>query len=59
MTVDLMDYDYDGEMDFFQKQLTAAGISPAECDMTRFCGCTFRQLQGIVDVMIAKKKAQK
>lgn len=42
-------YDYDGDMDYFQDQLTAKGITKDMLNMTNYIGLTFRQLQAIVD----------
>lgn len=51
--------DYEGDMDYFQKQLTRAGISRDEFDMDNYCGLTFRELQSIVDAVIRNKKMRK
>lgn len=44
-----MSYDYFGNMDYFQNQLTAKGISVDELDMRDYSGLTTRELQSIVD----------
>ena len=44
-----MSYDYFGNMDYFQNQLTAKGISVDELDMRDYSGLTARELQSIVD----------
>ena len=51
--------DFEGDMDVFQKQLTAAGISAQEFDITNFAGCTERELQWLVDTEIQKRKEKK
>ena len=48
--------DYDGDMNYFQNQLTKAGITEEECNMCDYCGLTFSELQHIVDYEIRKKK---
>jgi len=50
------DLDYDGDMNYFQDQLAAVGITVEELDMCNYAGCTARQLQGIVDSAIKRKK---
>lgn len=52
------DYDYQGDMDFFQDQLSAVGITVEQFDITNYCGCTARELQGIVNSVIANYKAK-
>lgn len=51
--------DYDGDIDYYQKQLEAKGITKDMLDMTNFVGCTARELQGIVDSAKLVKKVQK
>lgn len=49
--------DYTGDMDYFQDQLAAKGISKEMLDISNYIGLTFRELQGIVDsVKIIKRK---
>ena len=48
--------DYTGDMDYFQNQLTRAGISRKEFDMGDYVGLTARELQSIVNAVIANKK---
>lgn len=48
-------YDYEGDMEFYQKQLTAVGIPQERFDMDNYVGLTARELQGIVDSVIAQK----
>ena len=47
--------DYQGDMEYFQRQLTRAGISKEMFDMDNYVGCTARELQGVVDSVIAQK----
>ena len=49
--------DYEGNMDFFQDQLAAKGITKEMLNMDNFAGLTARELQGIVDSVRLKKKA--
>lgn len=49
-------YDYDGDMNYFQRQLERAGISKEEVDMCNYAGLTARELQGIVDSEIRAKQ---
>ena len=49
-------YDYDGDMDYFQRQLEKAGISQEEVDMNNYAGLTARELQSIVDGVIKTKQ---
>ena len=48
--------DYEGPIEFFQFKLAQEGITREECDMRNWVGCTYRELQGIVDDAIAKKR---
>lgn len=48
--------DYEGNMDFFQDQLAAKGITKEMLDMDNFAGLTARELQNIVDSARLKKK---
>jgi len=52
-------YDYAGDMNYFQKQLTAVGITKEMFDMDNYAGLTARELQGIVDSVKAAHKAKK
>lgn len=45
----MMEYDYDGDMEFYQRQLAKKGITKEMLDMTQFCGLTARELQDIVN----------
>lgn len=49
-------YDYDGDMNYFQRQLERAGISKEEVDMCNYAGLTTKELQGIVDSEIRAKQ---
>lgn len=53
-----MDYDFDGDMDYYQEQVEEKGYTKAEIDMTNYSGLTARELQGIVD-SLPRKKAKK
>jgi len=52
-------YDYQGNMDYFQKQLEKAGISKEEFDISNYVGLTAKELQGIVDWKIGQKKKER
>lgn len=52
----MREYDYDGEMSFYQDQLSRAGITREQLDMDNYVGLTARQLQGIVNLAIARHK---
>lgn len=43
------EYDYDGDMEYFQRQLAAKGITKEMLDMDNYAGLTFKELHGIVD----------
>lgn len=49
-------YDYDGDMEYFQRQLKREGISQEEVDMFNYIGLTAIELQGIVDNEIRAKR---
>lgn len=49
-------YDYDGDMEYFQRQLAAKGITKEMLDMDRYIGLTARELQSIVDSAQLKSK---
>lgn len=51
--------DYEGDMSYFQNQLTRCGISKEECDMDNYIGLSFNELQGIVDCVIRQKVGAK
>lgn len=50
----MADYDYDGNMSYFQDQLSRAGITVDQIDMTNYAGLTKRELQGLVDIIIKR-----
>lgn len=52
----LRDRDYDGDMDFFKRQLREAGVTEEEFDITNWVGCTKRELQALTDQAIATHK---
>ena len=53
----MSDYDYDGDMKFYQDQLSKKGITKEMLDMDNYAGLTARQLQSIVDsARIVKKE---
>lgn len=43
------DFDYDGDMDRFQAQLLAKGITKEMFDLDNYVGLTERELQNLVD----------
>lgn len=45
----MVEYDYDGDMKFYQDQLLKKGITKEMLDMDDFVGLTARELQSIVD----------
>lgn len=47
--------DYQGDMEYFQRQLRKVGITKKMFDMDNYVGLTARELQGIVDSVIAQK----
>ncbi|MEZ3503848.1 hypothetical protein [Acetatifactor aquisgranensis] len=53
----MYEYDYSGDMEFYQKQLAAKGITKEMLNMDNYAGLTARELQGIVDSVRLKKKA--
>ena len=44
-----MEYDYFGDMSYYQNQLLSKGITKEMLDMDNFVGLTSRELQNIVD----------
>lgn len=52
-------YDYSGDMGYFQDQLTRAGITKEMFDMDKYVGLTARELQGIVNSVIASVEQKK
>lgn len=54
----MYEYDYSGDMNFFQDQLAAKGITKDMLNMDNYAGLTARELQSIVDsVQLVKKEA--
>ena len=49
-------YDYYGDMRYFENQLIKEGITREEFDICDYAGCTRRELQSLVDSVIARKK---
>lgn len=47
--------DYQGSMDYFQDQLTKAGITKDEIDMGNYVGLTSAELQSVVNYHISRK----
>lgn len=45
----MYDYDFDGDMSYYQNQLAAKGITKQMLDMDNFAGLTASELQSIVD----------
>ncbi len=45
----ITEYDYDGEMSYYQNQLARKGITKEMFDMDNYVGLTASELQGIVD----------
>ena len=43
------EYDYDGDMAFYQRQLAVKGITKEMLNMDNFAGLTARELQNIVN----------
>ena len=53
----MYEYDYSGDMKFFQDQLAEKGITKEMLNMDNFAGLTARELQNIVDSARLKKKS--
>lgn len=51
-----MQYDFDGDMSYYQEQLAAKGITKEMLDMDNYAGLTARELQSIVDNVSLKEK---
>lgn len=53
----MYDLDYDGNMEYYQKQLAEKGITKEMLNMDNYAGLTARELQGIVDrARLVKKR---
>lgn len=50
--------DYDGPMEFFENQLTRAGVTKDEFDISNWVGCTKVELQALVDNAIYEHKRE-
>lgn len=50
------EYDYSGDMKFYQDQLLAKGITKEMFNMDDYAGLTPRELQSLVDSIELKKK---
>lgn len=55
----MYEYDYSGDMNFFQDQLAAKGITKDMLNMDNYAGLTARELQSIVDSVQLVKKEEK
>ena len=52
----MCEYDYDGDMKYYQNQLAKKGITKDMFNMDNYAGLTARELQSIVDsVQLVKK----
>ena len=51
-----MNYDFDGDMSYYQEKLAEKGITKEMLDMDNFIGLTARELQNIVDNVNLKEK---
>lgn len=51
-----MNYDFDGDMSYYQEQLAEKGITKEMLDMDNYAGLTARELQSIVDNVSLKEK---
>lgn len=50
----MYELDYEGDMSYFQKQLTRKGITKEMLDMSKYVGLTASELQSIVDLAVQK-----
>ncbi len=55
----MFEYDYDGDMKYYQDQLAAKGITKDMLNMDNYAGLTARELQSIVDSVQLVKKEEK
>lgn len=55
----MREYDYDGDMKYYQDQLAAKGITKEMFNMDNYAGLTDRELQGIVDSVHIVKNEEK
>ncbi len=49
----ITEYDYNGDMSYYQNQLARKGITKEMLDMDNYAGLTTSELQGIVDSIMA------
>ncbi len=49
----ITEYDYNGDMSYYQNQLARKGITKEMFDMDNYAGLTASELQGIVDSIMA------
>lgn len=54
----MFDRDYDGSMEYYQRQLAKKGITKDMLDLDNFAGLTARELQSIVDNARLVKKEE-
>ena len=50
------EYDYNGDMEFYQRQLSRKGITKEMFNMDDYAGLTASELQHLVDSLYLKKK---
>lgn len=50
------EYDYSGDMEFYQRQLARKGITKEMFNMDDYAGLTAGELQNLVDSLYVKKK---
>lgn len=55
----MCEYDYDGDMKYYQDQLAKKGITKEMLNMDNYVGLTARELQSIVDSVQLVKKEEK
>lgn len=54
----MREYDYDGDMKYYQDQLARKGITKEMLNMDNYAGLTARELQSIVDSARLVKKEE-
>ena len=54
----MFERDYDGSMEYYQRQLAKKGITKDMLDLDNFAGLTARELQSIVDNARLVKKEE-
>lgn len=54
-----MDYDYSGDMSFYQNQLLEKGITKDMFDLDNYAGLTAHELQSLVNSLELKPKEKK